>query len=130
MSTTTSRTARPLSLIGILVSIAFILLSFDTVWNSLIESFRVLFDSPSFPGWLASLTGAFLAVVLLVTGILGLMRHPRRRAIRILSVVILVLSAAYFIMGLMQVQSKFPFVSIRTPMLVQAILAYVLYKEA
>lgn len=130
MSTTTSRTARPLSLIGILVSIAFILLSFDTVWNSLIESFRVLFDAPSFPSWLASLTGAFLAVALLVTGILGLMRHPRRRAIRILSVVILVLSAAYFIMGLMQVQSKFPFVSIRTPMLVQAILAYVLYKEA
>lgn len=130
MSTTTSRTARPLSLIGILVSIAFILLSFDTVWNSLIESFRVLFDAPSFPGWLASLTGAFLAVALLVTGILGLMHHPRRRAIRILSVVILVLSAAYFIMGLMQVQSKFPFVSIRTPMLVQAILAYVLYKEA
>lgn len=130
MSTTTSRTSRPLSLIGILVSIAFILLSFDTVWNSLIESFRALFDAPSFPGWLASLTGAFLAVVLLVTGILGLMRHPRRRAIRILSIVILILSAAYFIMGLMQVQSKFPFVSIRTSMLVQAILAYVLYKEA
>lgn len=130
MSTTTSRAARPLSLIGILVSIAFILLSFDTVWNSLIDSFRVLFDTPSFPGWLASLTGAFLAIVLLVTGILGLMRRPRRRAIRILSVVILILSAAYFIMGLMQVQSKFPFVSIRTPMLVQAILAYILCKEA
>lgn len=125
-----SRTSRPLSLIGILISVAFILLAFDTVWNTLISSFKALFDSPSFPAWLSSLTGAFLAVAMLVTGILGVMPRPRRRAIRILAIIVFILSAAFFIMGLMQVQSKFPFVSIQTPMLVQAILAFVLYKEA
>ena len=125
-----SSTKHPLSLTGILVSIAFLLLSFDTVWNSLIDSIKKLFENPTAPDWLLTLTGAFLAILLLVTGILGLFPNPKRRAIRILSLIILVLSAAFFIMGLMQFQKSFPFISIQTPMLVQAILAWVLYCEA
>lgn len=122
-------TKHPLSLTGILVSIAFLLLSFDTVWNSLIDSIKKLFENPTAPDWLLTLTGAFLAILLLVTGILGLFPNPKRRAIRILSLIILVLSATFFIMGLMQFQKTFPFISIQTPMLVQAILAWVLYCE-
>ena len=118
-----SSTKHPLSLTGILVSIAFLLLSFDTVWNSLVDSIKKLFENPTAPDWLLTLTGAFLAILLLVTGILGLFPNPKRRAIRILSLIILVLSAAFFIMGLMQI-------NIQTPMLVQAILAWVLYCEA
>lgn len=125
-----SSTKHPLSLTGILVSIAFLLLSFDTVWNSLVDSIKKLFENPTAPDWLLTLTGAFLAILLLVTGILGLFPNPKRRAIRILSLIILVLSAAFFIMGLMQFQKSFPFISIQTPMLVQAILAWVLYCEA
>lgn len=125
-----SSTKHPLSLTGILVSIAFLLLSFDTVWNSLVDSIKKLFENPTAPDWLLTLTGAFLAILLLVTGILGLFPTPKRRAIRILSLIILVLSAAFFIMGLMQFQKSFPFISIQTPMLVQAILAWVLYCEA
>ena len=124
-----SSTKHPLSLTGILVSIAFLLLSFDTVWNSLVDSIKKLFENPTAPDWLLTLTGAFLAILLLVTGILGLFPNPKRRAIRILSLIILVLSAAFFIMGLMQFQKTFPFISIQTPMLVQAILAWVLYCE-
>ena len=124
-----SSTKHPLSLTGILVSIAFLLLSFDTVWNSLVDSIKKLFENPTAPDWLLTLTGAFLAILLLVTGILGLFPNPKRRAIRILSLIILVLSAAFFIMGLMQFQKSFPFISIQTPMLVQAILAWVLYCE-
>ncbi len=125
-----SSTKHPLSLTGILVSIAFLLLSFDTVWNSLVDSIKKLFENPTAPDWLLTLTGAFLAILLLVTGIIGLFPNPKRRAIRILSLIILVLSAAFFIMGLMQFQKSFPFISIQTPMLVQAILAWVLYCEA
>ena len=129
-SSSSSRAARPLTLVGILICIAFILLSFDTVWNTLVNSFKSLFDSPSFAGWLSSLTGAFLSVILLITGILGLMRRPKRRALRVLAILIFILSAAYFLMGLMQApSSKFPFINIQTPMLVQALLAYILYKE-
>ena len=124
-----SSTKHPLSLTGILVSIAFLLLSFDTVWNSLVDSIKKLFENPTAPDWLLTLTGAFLAILLLVTGIIGLFPNPKRRAIRILSLIILVLSAAFFIMGLMQFQKSFPFISIQTPMLVQAILAWVLYCE-
>ena len=125
-----SSTKHPLSLTGILVSIAFLLLSFDTVWNSLVDSIKKLFENPTAPDWLLTLTGAFLAILLLVTGIIGLFPNPKRRAIRILSLIILVLSAAFFIMGLMQFQKSFPFISIQTPMLVQGILAWVLYCEA
>ncbi len=127
----TTRSSRALSLIGILICIAFILLAFDTVWNSLINSFKVLFDNPTFAGWLSTLTGAFLAVAMLVAGILGLLPRPQRRAIRVLAIIVFILSAAYFIMGLMQTPKKeFPFINIQTSMLVQAILAFVLYKEA
>ena len=131
MSSESKSSRRALSLIGILICIAFILLAFDTVWNSLVQSFKVLFDAPSFAGWLSTLTGAFLAVAMLIAGILGLLPHPQRRAIRILAIIVFILSAAYFIMGLMQTPKKeFPFINIQTPMLVQAILAFVLYKEA
>lgn len=123
--------SRPLSLVGIVISICFILLAFDTVWNTLINSFKELFNAPSFSGWLSTLTGAFLAVTMLIVGILGVMPHPRHRAIRVLAIIVFILSAAYFIMGLMQpLKKEFPFITLQTPMLVQAILAFVLYKEA
>ena len=109
------KSSRSLSLIGIAVSICFILLAFGTVWNTLINAFKELFDhSSSFQAWCTSLTGAFLAVIMLV------------------AVIVFILSAAYFILGLVQQTPSrhFPFITIPTTMLVQAILAFVLYKEA
>ena len=127
------KSSRSLSLIGIAVSICFILLAFGTVWNTLINAFKELFDhSSSFQAGCTSLTGAFLAVIMLVAGILGVLPHPNRRAIRILAIIVFILSAAYFILGLVQQTPSrhFPFITIPTTMLVQAILAFVLYKEA